>query len=498
MTSDPKSEPQIQSFSPARRWKIGFDVFLRTIVVLAVVVMLNYIGGLFSKEFFLSARTRVKLSPRTVSILHSLTNHVDVTVYYDKDNRMYSTIMALLNEYHRVDPRISIKVVDYVRNPAEAAVIMDKYHLPAQGAKPNEPPAKNLIIFDCNGHARPIPGDSLVQLGPNGIIRDKQIEFGPTAFRGEMAFTAALLAVTNPKPFTAYYLMGQGEPSPGDSGDYGYMKFNLLLQENYIQLEPLVFSADNDVPADCNLLVIAGPRQHFTDSELTRIEHYISRGGRLLVMLDYFSVNRPTGLEDVLADYGVIVGANVVQDENASIGDGLLVVNFNPEQPVVSPLRGTELEMLLPRPVGQKNDPNAPPDAPTVTWLAASTEKAVLSDERGGIPRSYPLMVSVEGNSANKGAANPSANMRMVVVGDSMFLNNKFIDGEANRDFAGYAVNWLLDRPTLLEGIGPTHVFEYQLAMTQTQLMKVRWLLIGALPCAALILGGLVWLRRRK
>ena len=29
------------------------------------------------------------------------------------------------------------------------------------------------------------------------------------------------------------------------------------------------------------------------------------------------------------------------------------------------------------------------------------------------------------------------------------------IDAAANRDFAGYAVNWLLDRTVLLEGIGP-------------------------------------------
>lgn len=107
-------------------------------------------------------------------------------------------------------------------------------------------------------------------------------------------------------------------------------------------------------------------------------------------------------------------------------------------------------------------------------------------------------MVAVEGNSANKSAANTAANMRMIVIGDSMFLNNKFIECAANRDFAGYAVNWLLDRPMLLSGIGPQRVHEYRLAMTKTQLRDVRWLLIGAMPCTALALGGLVWLRRRK
>ena len=411
---------------------------------------------------------------------------------------MYSTVMALLNEYHRLNPRINVKVVDYDRDPGEAEVIMQKYHLPPQGSHPNDPPAKNLIIFDCDGHSQPVPGDALMQLGATGMNKDKQIEFGPVAFRGEMAFTATLLVVTNPKPFTAYYLVGQGEPSPVDTGDTGYSKFGAILGENYVRLAPLALVGDSNVPSDCNLLIIAGPRQRFPDSELTKINHYISQGGRLLVMLDYFSVSQPTGLEDVLADYGAIVGGDIVQDMSAGAGDGILVMNFNPKQSVVSSLVGSELELVLPRPVGPKNDPNAPPDAPTVTPLAASSGNSVLNGQRGAVPRSFPLMVAAEGNSATKGAANAAANMRMVIVGDSMFLNNKFIEAAANRDFAGYAINWLLDRPTLLTGIGPRPVVEYRLLMTKTQLRNVRWLLIGALPVTALALGGLVWLRRRK
>ncbi len=498
MTSD-NSTPPIQSFSPARRWKIGFDLLLRTLVVLAVIVMLNYIGGLFSKQFFLSSRTRVQLSPRTVSILRSLTNRVDVTVYYDKDNQMYSTVMALLKEYHRIDPRIQINVVDYVRDAGEAAIITQKYHLPAQLANPNGPPAKNLIIFDAgNGRFKAVPGDALIELGPNGIIKDKQIEFAPKAFRGEMAFTATLLAISNPKPFTAYYLLGRGEPSPVDTGDTGYVKFGALLGQNYIRLAPLALLGDSDVPSDCDLLIIAGPTQRFSDSELAKINHYISQGGRLLVMLDYFSVNQPTGLEDVLAQYGVNVVPDVVQDQAATTsGKDVIVGNFS-DHDVVNSLKGTELQLVLPRPVAPIVDPNARPDAPTVTPLAASSGKSFLYGVRGAPARSFPLIVAVEGNSANKGVASAAANMRMVVVGDSMFLGNQFIGSGANRDFAGNAVNWLLDRPTLLQGIGPQPVDAYRLMMTKPQLRNVRWLLLGALPCSALVLGGLVWLRRRK
>ena len=49
---------------------------VRTALVLAVVVMVNYLGAQFFGRFYLSSQTRVQLSPRTLTVLKSLTNHV--------------------------------------------------------------------------------------------------------------------------------------------------------------------------------------------------------------------------------------------------------------------------------------------------------------------------------------------------------------------------------------------------------------------------------------
>jgi hypothetical protein len=106
-------------------------------------------------------------------------------------------------------------------------------------------------------------------------------------------------------------------------------------------------------------------------------------------------------------------------------------------------------------------------------------------------------MVAVEQKPV-PGVANPRGTTRMIVAGDSFFLNNRQIESLANRDFAGYAVNWLLDRTVLLDGIGPRPVTEFRLTMTRDQQKTVRWLLLGALPGAVLLFGGLVWLARRK
>jgi hypothetical protein len=140
---------------------------------------------------------------------------------------------------------------------------------------------------------------------------------------------------------------------------------------------------------------------------------------------------------------------------------------------------------------------NPPADAPKVDALVSSSLQSTLVGDTTAAPRSYPLMVAVEQKPV-PGVANPRGITRMIVAGDSFFLDNHWIVAAANRDFAGYAVNWLLDRTVLLEGIGPRPVTEFRLTMTQSQQKTVRWLLLGALPGGVLVFGWLVWLARRK
>ncbi|HSY09399.1 MAG TPA: Gldg family protein, partial [Candidatus Dormibacteraeota bacterium] len=196
------------SFSPRRRWKIGFDILARTALVLAVVVMVNFLGAHFFGRFYLSSQTRIELSSRTESILKSMTNHVAVTLYYNKQDDFYPTIVALLNEYRSIDPNISVKTVDYVRDAGEAQKIKEKYKLSSTADK-------DLVIFDCDGRIKIANGDALTEtkLEPVAGSTDREFRRKPVAFKGEMMFTSMLLALTNPKPLKAYFLQGHGEPS---------------------------------------------------------------------------------------------------------------------------------------------------------------------------------------------------------------------------------------------------------------------------------------------
>jgi hypothetical protein len=501
MPAAPQFRP---SFSTASRWRIGFDVALRTALVLAVVVMLNDLGVKFFHRFYLSSLTRVELSPRTLNVLHSLTNRVDVTLYYDRADEFLPDIVALLNEYRSVNPKIFVHTVDYLNDPGGAEKTKAQYRQFFTSASD-----KNLVIFDCGGRVKIVPGAALQTYQPvlKGYVpradnpEQKELEFErrPVSFNGEQAFTAMLLALSNPQPAKAYFLQHHGEPSLTDSGNFGYQKFASVLQENYVVITNLDWVGNAGVPMDCNLLVIAGPDEALKVPELQQIDQYLREGGRLLVLFNYASQGHPTGLENILQTWGVAVVDDVVQDPDHTISTRDVVVDQFGKHPVVNSLSQVQLQLYLPRPI-LKLPPNASANAPQVDELFATSAGATLLGSPNEPPHQYPLACAIEQRPV-AGAVTPRGNTRIIVVGDSIFLGNYYIEGGtggANRDFLNACVNWLCDRPTLVEGIGPRPVTEYRLQITRHQQRQLSWLLLGALPGGVLFIGWLVWLVRRK
>jgi hypothetical protein len=488
-------EAQVErTFSRGRKWSIGFDVVLRTTVVLTVVGMLIYLSGRYFQRFHLSSQTRIELSSLTVNLLRSITNEVKIILYYDKEDRLYSTVSALAHEYRSLNPRLQVVSVDYRWDPAEAQKIKAAYKL----GEVTDEKEKNLVIFDCGSRWRianaiTLADTKLVQIPDE---KERRFERKLTAFNGERKFNESLLAVTSPKQLKAYFLQGHGEHNPR-SGDAlsGYLKFATMLEQNNIRYEDLSLTGTKAVPMDCSLLIVAGPSAGIPDIELDKISKYLDEGGRLFALFNSAARDRRTGLEGILARRGIIVGESEVRDPDNSLKGADVVVGAFSLHPVVKPLHGVGLDLIMPRPI--KPSRNGGANAPKVEVLAASSENALLAGDLSARPERFPLAVAVE-KVGPRGVATERGSMRMVVIGDSFFLANTAIELYGNRDFAELAINWLLDRSELLAGVGPRPVEEFRFNITKAQLQTVQWILLGAMPGAILALGGLVWLRRRK
>jgi ABC-type uncharacterized transport system involved in gliding motility auxiliary subunit len=365
---------------------------------------------------------------------------------------------------------------------------------------------KDLVIFDCAGRVKVFPGAALttyqdkfkgMQARPeNPKQSEMEFERRPVAFNGELAFTSMLLALANPQPLMAYFLQEHGEPSLADfKTDDGYQKFASVLQQNYITVTNLNWVGNAGVPLDCNLLVIAGPDHALLEPELQKIDQYLREGGRLLILLGYASQLHPTGLEPILQTWGVTVLNDIAVDAEHTKSKGYdVVVDQFGKHPVVNSL-SAQLQVYLPRPI--LKNPNLPANAPEVDELFATSAGATLLANRSEPPHTYPLACAIEQKPV-AGNTNPRGNTRIIVVGDSKFLGNTWIESGGNRDFLNASVNWLCDRPFLLEGIGPRPVTEFRLLITHHQKRQLGWLLLGALPGGVLLLGWLVWLVRRK
>ncbi len=490
------------SFSSGRRWGIFFSVLISVAAVAALVVMLNYLGARHFLRFTWSAKTSPHLSTPTLNLLDSITNDVKITVYYDKTDGLYDDIADLLKQYHLANPRISVQTVDYNVDNTAAVQVKNDYNL---GSSED----KNLIIYVCNGQIQITSGDQLANYSIEQVADDsppgdggqqvRKFRRHTQQFDGEARIDADLIRVTGP-PLKAGYLTGDGEPPLEGQGRGDFSGFAAALADNHIGTTSISLAGTNAIPADCNLLIIACPRYALGPDELQKIRQYLDDGHRLMVLFNNVDVQRvDTGLEPILAEWGIRVGKDVVKDpDNTAAGGNLVaIMNFATNHPCVSPLVGSELWMYPPRSISPvKVETAQGQEAPTVVPLAWAGPRAYVTMGGSQYPAGgAPVIVAAEKKDV-KGVLQQGTT-RIIVAGDAVFLSSDYIKAEANRAFAELAARWLLDQSQSMGGVPPRRVMEYRINLTRAQMASIRWIFLGAMPGGILLLGWLVWLRRR-
>lgn len=481
------------SFSLGRRWSISLNVLLSIVAVVALVAMVNYLAARHFERVPVSALAQSELSPQTRRVLESVTNNVRVTIYYDRDEPLYEMINGLLKEYKFANARIGVETIDYHRDAAAAQGIKRDYKLATD---------KNLVIFHCNGNTKIVYEKELADLDLEPLISGKSREIKRSAFKGELLFTSAIYSVTSPRALKAYFLKGHGEHLPDDTDrEGGFSRFAGMLKDLNIDWGIVT----NDIPNDCSLLIIAGPKSALLPEELAKIEQYLSNGGRALILFNIHSMERSTGLERVLADWGVEVGPRVVMDPLSSTAGQDLVASHFGKHAISAPLINSGLHMIYPRPLRKTGRGAHRTDAPSVAELVFTSASGIMVGEiRNRVPypsptdvrTNVPLAVAIE-KGRLQGLTAERGTTRIVVVGDSIFWANHMLDSLANRDFAALTVNWLLDRSQLLGSLAPRPILEHRLVMTKGEMKMAFVGLVAVMPGLVLLLGGVVWVLRR-
>jgi hypothetical protein len=483
--------------SPTRRLAIGLTVLVSVLSMLAIVVMLNYLANRHFVRIHVTEDPRHQLSPMSRQVLQGLVNDVQVIVFFEPDpmGTLYSAVKGLLTEYELLSPRLQVEYLDYRTNPARAAQLKDEYNLPTTGST-------DLVIFVGRDRHKIVYERELADYDLGAILEGQPAR--RSTFNGEALFTSAILSVSEASPVQAYVLTGHGEHSlESDDATHGYSAFARLLREKNIDVAPLNLNA-GPVPEDCELLIIAGPRYPIPPEELEKISRYLTGGGRALILLiNPLRPNvRKSGLESVLFDWNLRIGDDLVIDRAQSktaAAEVLLTSNFG-NHPIVRPLQQARIGLVTPRSVRLRAEATRTDGIQLNELIFSGNEGAAYTDTAGGLSgdgaEPIPLAVAVEKGTI-AGVAPDRGSTRMVVVGESIFLGNTLMNWEANRDFASLTVNWLVDRSHLLQ-LGPRPLKEYRVSLTRAQMQMVNWLLLAVLPGSVMLLGVVVWFRRRN
>lgn len=482
-------EQQLASFSPTVRRVISRRVILSAVTAAVCVVLANLLALRNPAQIVLTQSADHSLSPLTKNVLRSLTNEVRAVVLFDRQADLFEPVKNLLTEYERTSPKLKLELIDIARDPTRAEAVQQELKMSV-----NSP--ENRVIFAANNTAKAISQSELSILDFSEFINTREAR--RTHFVGEQLFTSAIAAVTQGRQTKVGFVIGHGEHKASDTGgQWGYSKFANILQQKDLHLQEIPLTGTNSIPADCRMLIVAGPRTPYSRDELAKLREFVGTGGSLFTLFNFYSLQRPTGLEKFLADYDFEIGFNQVSDsKNEQSGQGgLLLVDDLGSHPITKPILGSRLQLLLPRSVGIPEAEND--ESPTVSILAHSSDagQAVgqIQGNKGSVEREGKIPLIAAKLHANDGQ--PPA--RLVVAGDSLFLGNSAIEAGANRDFASLAVNWLLEREHLL-AIAPRTVTEYRIDLSRAEMTSITWLLLLVLPGGTLGLGLLWWRRQMK
>jgi hypothetical protein len=162
--------------------------------------------------------------------------------------------------------------------------------------------------------------------------------------------------------------------------------------------------------------------------------------------------------------------------------------------------------MIYPRSLARSGSRSSGADAPQVEELFyTGAHGRSITDVRKGLefvehPKDFigpvPLAVAVERYSL-KGVKDRGST-RILALGDSFMFSNEAIGNFANLEFASHALNWLLARNELLVNLAPRPIKDYKLNMTESQRASAGWILLAGMPGGVLLIGSMVWLRRRS
>ena len=523
--SDKETEPETKAKKEKKKTNVkqlkhGMMSTVLTIVFIAAVVLVNVIATVLFERYpltiDLTKEKKYSISTDSQEYIEKIDVDVLVTIFSTEEQfKALSdyTVQALemLKKYQKYNDRISYRFVEIDSNPD---IVAD------YGA---EAVSQFGIIFETNPtdkvkRTRKVNLTDLVKF--NDELLTNLNQYGMTienlvssygdlrvmqayasyieASRADEAFMSALMAVTDPTPTTAVFLTGRQEVD-----NLAYL--HSLLEANGYYVKDVDITKE-EIPEETNLIILAAPTIDYLPEEIDKIDRYLENGGALGKQMLYCASVRQgetPNLDEFLAEYGIEIGGGVVCEQSGDYYYQLpyytitndISSNFTQDVGTSSPV----LLNAISRPIKLlfdergfngteayvKSTNNAYIyDLETREQLSkgqqiytAVASKAIFSTEDGSGTYSNIVVYGAVESLADAYLSYPQFNNREYVL--------SLLNGVTNKTRTGIVIE-----PKVIEG----NVFD----LTDKQRSVLQWTFILIIPAVVLIVGGVIWLRRKN
>jgi ABC-type uncharacterized transport system involved in gliding motility auxiliary subunit len=468
-----------------RPFRHGTNAVFYSLIVLGIVMAVAWLAARHNKRFDMTPQGAYSLSPQTRKILEGLDQDVSMVAFFTPGLSGRQKATDLLDEYKQLSDRLTVRVINPTRNPAEARAYGVEYD-------------GTVIVSAGSGEARVTPSFQ-------------------TALTEQELTNAIIKAVSTDKK-TICLSTGHGEKAMDKADEGGWQQAAESLRKENFEVSTVRLLDPGALEA-CSSLVIAGPSHALLAPEADAVKAYVDKGGRLLVMLE---PRITSGLEELLQAYGLKVGEDFVVDVNpmARLMGGQynvpVVYDYGPG-PITKDFQGLITVFPLVRSIETvtATEPNV-----TTEVLARTTEQSWAETgpfnvlpEHDASERVGPLAVaasasrSLEGNGATSSDPNvPESDgdpgsqgkqARLVVFGDVDFSSNQAIGLGGNRDLLLNSIQWLNERSDLIS-VRPKSTAGQPLILTGLQGRLVWFYSLLLFPALLAMAGFGVYLRRRR
>jgi ABC-type uncharacterized transport system involved in gliding motility auxiliary subunit len=450
------------------------------LVVLGILVAVNYLSTRNSKRWDLTANSVNSLSEQSIKVVSELTSPVKLILVDQKAN--FDRYRNRMTIYDAASSQLSVEYVDAEGDPVRA---------------------KTLGI-------ETIPTLIVEYMGRTDKVTTLE----------EREITSAIIRVVTGEQRKMYFVQGHGEKDPaGAQAGTSYSEVASLLKGDNVAVETLQLLQHTEVPADASLVAIVGPETDYLEEEIARLEGYLARGGKLLLMLDPAVGAQTQGqprLTALASAWGITVANDVVLDVSGLTQNPSIAVASvpYPTHPITSTFRvisiypiSRSLSAVSPAPEGRTVQPVI--QTSDAAW-AETDLKGLMANQNPSMDaasgdKAGPLTIAMTSTTAAPEAPDPAKpeekpatpQTRVAVFGDSDFASNAYGGNAGNADMFVNTVNWLTAQENLIS-IRPREPRDSRLDVTPPVLRMLGIVSLLVLPALVLGAGIVNWSRRRR